>query len=121
MFKVDTEKCRGCGVCVNVCPAGAISLKDDKAVISDKCVDCGRCVQVCPADAIYPDTQSRQDISLNQGQMFPGGGVGTGRGPGRGMPARRSFGGGGGIGMGRRLGRGPRSGKGGGHGGGRKW
>jgi ferredoxin len=78
-------------------------------VISDKCVDCGRCVQVCPADAIYPGTQSRQDVSLNQGQIFPGGGVGTGRGPGRGR------------GMGRRLGRGPRGGKGGGHGGGRKW
>ena len=112
MFKVDKEKCVGCGACVNVCPAGAISVKDDKAVISDKCVDCGRCVQVCPAGAIYPGTQSRQDISLNQGQMFPGSGFGMGRGPGRG----------GGRGMGRRLGRGPRDGRGGGRGGGgRKW
>jgi len=109
MFKVDKEKCVGCGVCVNVCPAGAISVKDDKAVISDKCVDCGRCAQVCPAHAIYPGTQSRQDVSLNQGQMFPGSGFGMGRGSGRGM------------GMGRRLGRGLRGGKGGGHGGGRKW
>jgi len=109
MFKVDKEKCVGCGACVNVCPAGAISVKDDKAVISDKCVDCGRCAQVCPAHAIYPGTQSRQDVSLNQGQMFPGSGFGMGRGSGRGM------------GMGRRLGRGLRGGKGGGHGGGRKW
>ena len=109
MFKVDKEKCVGCGACVNVCPAGAISVKNDKAVISDKCVDCGRCAQVCPAHAIYPGTQSRQDVSLNQGQMFPGSGFGMGRGSGRGM------------GMGRRLGRGLRGGKGGGHGGGRKW
>jgi NAD-dependent dihydropyrimidine dehydrogenase PreA subunit len=106
MFKVDKEKCVGCGACVNVCPAGAISVKNDKAVISDKCVDCGRCVQVCPADAIYPGTQSRQDVSLNQGQIFPGGGFGMGRGPGRGR------------GMGRRLGRGLRGGGGGGRGGG---
>jgi len=108
MFKVDKEKCVGCGVCVNVCPAGAISVKDDKAVISDKCVDCGRCVQVCPVGAIYPGTQLRQDVYLNQGQMFSGSGFGMGRGPGRGM----------GKGMGRRLGRGPRDGRGGGRGGG---
>jgi len=112
MFKVDKEKCVGCGACVNVCPAGAISMKDDKAVIGNKCVDCGRCTQVCPAHAIYPGTQSRQDISLSQGQMFPGSGFGMGRGSGRGI----------GRGMGRRLGRGLRGGRGGGRGGGgRKW
>jgi len=96
-------------------------MKDGKAVIGNKCVDCRRCVQVCPANAICPGMQSRQDISLNQGQMFPGGSIGTGRGPVRGMPTRRIFGGGRGRGMGRRLGRCPHSGKGGGHGGGQKW
>ena len=113
MFIVNKEKCVGCGACVNTCPIGAISMDKDKAEIDGgKCVDCGRCVQVCPAGAIYPGTQSRQDISLNQEQMFPGSGFGMGRGPGRGM----------GRGMGRRLGRGPRDGRGGGRGGGRrKW
>jgi len=80
-------------------------------VDKEKCVGCGACVNVCPADAIYPGTQSRQDVSLNQGQIFPEGGFGMGRVLGRGR----------GRGMGRRLGRGPRGGKGGGHGGGRKW
>ena len=47
MFKVDEEKCVGCGVCVEVCPAQAISMDEGKAVISNQCVDCGRCVQAC--------------------------------------------------------------------------
>jgi len=105
MFKVDKEKCVGCRTCINVCPAGAISMKDDKAMIGNKCVDCGRCVQVCPADAIYPGMQSRQDISLNQGQMFSEGAFGAGRGSARGMS--------------KGLGRGPRDGRGRGRGGGR--
>lgn len=119
MFKVDKEKCIGCGACVNVCPAGAISLSageagmdDGKAKIdSNKCVDCGRCAQVCPQGAIYPDAKSQQSLPSNQGQMFPN--------PAFGMPARPSGGGRGlGRGMGRGLGRGPRDGRGGGRGGG---
>lgn len=94
MFKVDKEKCVGCGVCVNVCPVGAISMDEDKAVINNQCVDCGQCVQVCPQGAIQSGDESPQNF--NQGQMFPGSGLGTGRG----------------------LGRDPRDGRGGGKGGG---
>ncbi|TFG26765.1 4Fe-4S ferredoxin, partial [Candidatus Thorarchaeota archaeon] len=36
----------------NVCFVDAISLVDDKAVISAECRGCGRCVEVCPNDAI---------------------------------------------------------------------
>jgi formate hydrogenlyase subunit 6/NADH:ubiquinone oxidoreductase subunit I len=108
MFKVDKGKCVGCGECVNVCPAGAISLKDNKAVISDKCVDCGRCAQVCPQGAIYPAAGVQQSFQPDQGQMFGGSGFGMRSGRGRGL----------GRGMGRGLGRGPRDGRGGGRGGG---
>jgi NAD-dependent dihydropyrimidine dehydrogenase PreA subunit len=50
--KVDLEKCTGCGACVEVCPADAIKLEDEKAVISDECIDCGACVAQCPTEAI---------------------------------------------------------------------
>lgn len=53
-FKVG-EACRGCIAhrCVNVCPKGAISIHNQKAVIDDeKCVECGRCQSVCPYNAI---------------------------------------------------------------------
>jgi len=51
--KVDTEKCTGCGLCVEACPLEAISLSDDKAIIDeDACTECGLCVDECPNDAI---------------------------------------------------------------------
>jgi len=50
--KVDADICTGCGICVDLCPLVAISLKDDKAVIDDNCTECGLCVDECPNDAI---------------------------------------------------------------------
>jgi len=50
--KVNKEKCTGCGDCADVCPVEAISIKNEKAVISDECIDCGACVNVCPTDAL---------------------------------------------------------------------
>ena len=50
---IDSEKCTGCGVCIDVCPLEAISLNDGIAVIDeDTCTECGLCVNVCPNDAI---------------------------------------------------------------------
>lgn len=59
-FKVDIEKCVGCGKCVNVCPGGILSLnKLRKAEIADfeefgwnGCWQCQHCLAVCPAGAI---------------------------------------------------------------------
>lgn len=47
--------CRGCisHRCQNVCPRGAISIVDKKAVIDkEKCIECGKCAKVCPYGAI---------------------------------------------------------------------
>jgi len=58
---VDTEKCKGCGVCVVVCPTKVIGLA--KEVNSkgynysymanpESCVGCTSCGLVCPDSAI---------------------------------------------------------------------
>ncbi|MDP8248509.1 MAG: 4Fe-4S binding protein [Candidatus Tritonobacter lacicola] len=49
---VNLGKCTGCGICVDICPVGAIKLREGKAVISDDCVACGQCVSECPSNAI---------------------------------------------------------------------
>ena len=51
---VDKKKCIGCGTCVAICPAEAISFGDDgKAVIDKtKCIRCGACMASCPVEAI---------------------------------------------------------------------
>jgi electron transfer flavoprotein alpha subunit len=46
-IKVILEKCVGCGLCVKVCPYGAVELVDKKAVISEKCTLCGACIDAC--------------------------------------------------------------------------
>jgi len=56
---VEQNKCVGCGACINICPAGAISLKNGKAVIDqDKCTHCGKCFDVCPQEAIRPNFEN---------------------------------------------------------------
>jgi ferredoxin len=50
---VDTGACTGCGTSVDVCPAAAITMEDEKANVDvDLCVDCGTCVDECPVGAI---------------------------------------------------------------------
>ena len=49
-----TEKCRGCGKCVEVCPHGVFEMVGSKARIfeRDSCMECGACALNCPAHAI---------------------------------------------------------------------
>ncbi len=51
--KIDFNKCRGCGVCIKVCKAGAIRMEAGKAVIDqNKCTGCLECISACPFGAI---------------------------------------------------------------------
>ena len=52
--QVDSESCTGCGRCVSVCPAQAISLDSaGKAMVNTAlCQSCGVCASHCPVQAI---------------------------------------------------------------------
>lgn len=51
--KLDKQKCIGCGVCKNICPAKAIVIKDKKAQIDRKnCIRCFCCQEFCPKSAM---------------------------------------------------------------------
>jgi len=49
---VDEDKCAGCGVCVDICPQGAIKMDGVAKIDTDKCTGCGICVRRCPRSAI---------------------------------------------------------------------
>ncbi len=59
-FHAD-ESCSGCGVCVKVCPAGNIRLKDSAPVWGGSCEHCMACIQWCPKEAInYADKTAKR-------------------------------------------------------------
>ena len=63
---VHAPACTACGVCVDACPFGAISIDGIAVIDAAGCKGCGGCVPVCPEDAIdllgYTDRQVRAMI-----------------------------------------------------------
>jgi pyruvate formate lyase activating enzyme len=48
----DSEKCSGCGTCVQVCPEGAIEIYEGRSRTNrDLCQGNGKCAEVCPNEA----------------------------------------------------------------------
>lgn len=51
-LKINSNKCIGCGLCVQLCPLGNLKIADGQAQASGKCTMCYRCVSNCPHQAI---------------------------------------------------------------------
>lgn len=53
-LRLESDKCTGCGKCIEVCPHSVFLLSDRKSVIVDKdrCIECGACVKNCPFQAL---------------------------------------------------------------------
>jgi NAD-dependent dihydropyrimidine dehydrogenase PreA subunit len=52
--EVNSEKCVGCGECVDICPVDVYEIQDEKSVVvnEEECVGCESCLEVCEENAI---------------------------------------------------------------------
>ena len=83
--QIDTERCRGCHRCVDVCPTHALAQEGGKAFLRAPhlCVYCMACEDICPEGAIHlpflivldPTARSTTDDSNSQADLIhnPGG------------------------------------------------
>ena len=53
-LRYDSEKCAGCGRCVEVCPQEVFEMQDRKAAVvdRDRCMECGACAMNCDFGAL---------------------------------------------------------------------
>ncbi|MGC8777161.1 MAG: 4Fe-4S dicluster domain-containing protein [Candidatus Caldatribacteriaceae bacterium] len=61
IVQIDEEFCKGCGLCVRICPRKVLAIADyfnsrgyypACVVRGEDCTGCGFCAQVCPDVAI---------------------------------------------------------------------
>ncbi|MDR3355308.1 MAG: 4Fe-4S binding protein [Synergistaceae bacterium] len=88
IFRIDEERCNGCGMCANACHEGAIRLVDGKARLlrEDYCDGLGNCLPVCPTGAItieereaaaFDEEAARKSVQEQAGKTPEAGGPGS--------------------------------------------
>ncbi len=69
LSKIDLEKCRVCGLCVENCPTRAIAdfiPNRPKAFVTDKCIGCQICAKVCPVSAASGELKQKHVIAADR-------------------------------------------------------
>jgi len=78
MVIIDEDRCKGCGVCVTVCPAEILRLAEGRfnakgyqpveVTDPEECTGCAMCATVCPDVVFTVYRQRRQPVQQAQGR-----------------------------------------------------
>lgn len=70
-YKVDKEKCNGCGLCIKRCPTHNIYIKKNGEMgFHHHCLMCMRCSLYCPTDAFHIGFLDNWGWKVNGGYNF---------------------------------------------------
>lgn len=56
-YRVDKDKCTGCGACAKACDMGCDPVKNAN---DPECIRCGKCKKVCPAQALCSGVRNKK-------------------------------------------------------------
>lgn len=73
-LQYDSEKCKGCKRCVEVCPQGVFVMEDKLAKVTDKdlCMECGACTLNCEHGALSVESGVGCAAALINGMITGG-------------------------------------------------
>ncbi len=58
---IDHNRCKVCGICVNICPVQNYKINQHKLKELGKCIACMQCERYCPDMALIIDTKDDKD------------------------------------------------------------
>ena len=68
------ENCKGCGICVDFCPAHVLKLHKGKVTVAalESCIGCKLCDLRCPDFAILVDNPNADRMLKNKSRKIEG-------------------------------------------------
>ena len=78
LLRVDGNECKGCGLCVEACPPGAIHLSEQlnhygfrTATYNGRgCSGCGICFMACPEPGAITVLRLRRGVAMQQKEVL---------------------------------------------------
>ncbi len=73
VHSINTDKCVGCRLCVQACPASVLELVNHKSTVVnfDACIQCKRCEQACAFDALRMHDADKPPPSIKMPDVDP--------------------------------------------------
>jgi ferredoxin len=67
LYRIQPERCSGCGLCAKACPQQAILIENKQArILPERCTACGTCETVCRRGAVLARSASLETCATER-------------------------------------------------------